>query len=583
MFRHRNAFHAFSLLCFATVLYLPGSTAAWGQMPPTVRPATWATPVAPPVGNVQQRNLSGHPLNPILLSQAPQPRQEFVNEPVMPLPNSAVPLVYPPSVRMQPNPFADASPNFATPVVKRPAIQRPPIQQRQPQPTVRTVNYYAPQSSSIPQKEGVFGRLIRPFRSQQQSPLVQSSYTAPAAEPRTTQLIDLANYEPPVKTVSHQVYQPDHYYQDVAPTRCATGSCTESCCQITDEPEWWVSSEALIWWSQSSDLPALATTNPNGNPVLGAAGTSVLFGGSVFDEARPGFRIRAGKEFEGYGSLEVEFFKLASLYDDYFVATDGTQVVGRPFFNTQTGQQDAELVGLANTATGQFRASLESRLYGAAIHLVQIGVEESCEPCETDRYSARVKIGPRFLSLRESLFMEEFVSQFGLDSQNRLTENFDTDNTFLGGEIGFQIERQKKSFFYRGGFSLALGATHQELVVSGQTTRQQNSNAAVAFPGALLAQRTNSGKWQRNEFTFIPQSNFTIGWRTKSGWELSAGYNLLYWSDVLRVANQVDTSLNPDLLPPEVANFSGAGAPQVLLSDDSYLAHGLSFGIEKRW
>ena len=192
-------------------------------------------------------------------------------------------------------------------------------------------------------------------------------------------------------------------------------------------------------------------------------------------------------------------------------------------------------------------------------------------------------VGPRFLSLRESLFVEEFVSQFGVDTLNRLQDSFDTDNTFLGGEVGVEIKRQRNNFYWRTNARIAIGATHQELRVNGTTLRQQGGNEAVLFPGGLLAQRTNSGKWQRNQFSVVPQSEIEVGWRTKGGWEISLGYNFMYWSQVLRVTDQVDRNLNPNLLPPELANFSGAGSPAPRLLEDSYLAHGLSFGIEKTW
>ena len=153
-----------------------------------------------------------------------------------------------------------------------------------------------------------------------------------------------------------------------------------------EEPHTWLGVEALIWWSNSSNLPALAVENSNGNPVLGDPNSNVLFGGDVLDEARPGFRIRGGRDFEGFGGIQFEFLKLGSAYEDFLITTDGTPTVGRPFFNVLTQQEDSELVGVPNAVTGQLRAELESRLYGAAIHFFQTGVEDCA--CPDDRFSA---------------------------------------------------------------------------------------------------------------------------------------------------------------------------------------------------
>src|SRR5262245_52245287 len=47
----------------------------------------------------------------------------------------------------------------------------------------------------------------------------------------------------------------------------------------------WADAELLLWWQRGASLPPLATTSPPGTPldqagVLGAPGTSVLFGGT---------------------------------------------------------------------------------------------------------------------------------------------------------------------------------------------------------------------------------------------------------------------------------------------------------------
>jgi hypothetical protein len=76
--------------------------------------------------------------------------------------------------------------------------------------------------------------------------------------------------------------------------------------------------EYLLWWMKGMELPALATTSPNGTAqdqagVLGAPGTTNLFGGnSVNTSPRSGGRFVAGAwlDNEQNMGLEAEFLFL---------------------------------------------------------------------------------------------------------------------------------------------------------------------------------------------------------------------------------------------------------------------------------
>lgn len=346
--------------------------------------------------------------------------------------------------------------------------------------------------------------------------------------------------------------------------------------------------EALLWWSNGSRLPAMATTSPNGTlqanaGVLGVPGTTTLFGGDdIFDSATPGFRIRGGQTIDEGSGIDFEFFRMGSQNEDFFRGSGGDPILARPFTNALSGQQDSELVGFPGISTGSLRVQAESRLWSAAVHLYRLAEEDTC--CDDgDQFSAAIQIGPRFVSLKDSLYAEEFITGSQQGVQNLLRDTFKTDNTFFGGELGLQLQRRTNRTFVRGGLRLALGATQQELEINGRTTKTTGQGAATDFTGGLLAQRTNSGSTSRNRFSVIPQGEFTLGYETRWGWELTVGYNILYWTKVLRATEQIDTTLNPNLLPPEVVPFSGANRPAHVLKESGYLAHGISLGIEKRY
>lgn len=356
------------------------------------------------------------------------------------------------------------------------------------------------------------------------------------------------------------------------------------------DSERWLSLESLVWWTNGSSTPALATISQDGTlqsnaGILGFPTTSTVFGDNdLFEGSTPGFRIRGGKLLDdGCTGIDIEFFMLAEQHENFLMASSGNPILTRPFRDTLTGQQNSELVGYPGVATGQLRFHGQSRLYSAAAHLYRLAEEEKDCCDEGGQFSAMVQVGPRFASLRDSLFLEEYVTGSQGGVQNILIDSFRTENAFLGGELGLKLQHQTDKMFLRGNLGIALGVTRQELEVYGSTTRITGQGATTQFPGGLLAQRTNSGSFSRNRFSVMPQAELKIGFATRWGWEITAGYNIFYWSKVLRATEQIDPSLNPNLLPPEVVPFTGSQQPTTLLKESGYLAHGISFGLEKRF
>ncbi len=391
---------------------------------------------------------------------------------------------------------------------------------------------------------------------------------------------------------SHNQMQPTYISEDPTiyssvPSSCCSDSFCDSCCSTCYDDSW-LSLEALVWWSNGSDLTPLATQSPNGTiqanaGLLGRPDTTVLFGGNdLFTGATPGYRLRGGKTIDGCSGIDFEVFQIGSQNESFFRASNGDPILTRPFTNALTGLPDSELVGFPGFSTGSLRFRAESRFWSAAAHFYRLAEEDTC--CDDgDQFSAAIQIGPRFMSLKEDIYMEEFVTGSQVGVQNLLIDSFETDNAFFGGEIGLQLQRRTNRTFMRGGVRLALGATQQELQIAGRTIRTDNQGARTEFQGGLAAQRTNSGSYSRNRFSVIPQGEFTLGYETRWGWEVTVGYNLLYWTKVLRATEQIDPVLNPNLLPPEVVPFSGPSRPAKVFRESGYLAHGISLGIEKRY
>ena len=74
-----------------------------------------------------------------------------------------------------------------------------------------------------------------------------------------------------------------------------------------------------------------------------------------------------------------------------------------------------------------------------------------------------------------------------------------------------------------------------------------------------------------------------VGYQVTSHLRAYAGYTFLYWDQVVRAGQQVDLTVNPNLLPPVTAPVSGPLRPAPRLENSSFWAQGIDFGLELRF
>jgi len=129
---------------------------------------------------------------------------------------------------------------------------------------------------------------------------------------------------------------------------------------------------------------------------------------------------------------------------------------------------------------------------------------------------------------------------------------------------------------------LALGVTHQDVTIDGTQTFLSGVNPDPR-PGGLLAVGSNIGTQRRTNFSVVPEVGINLGYYVTDWMRISAGYNFLWWTNVVRPGDQIDRNVNPFLVP----NFStaglvnnGASQPTVPFRTTDFWAHGLTFGVE---
>lgn len=356
----------------------------------------------------------------------------------------------------------------------------------------------------------------------------------------------------------------------------------------------WGKAEYLAWVMRDSHLPTLATVGTV--PQLAAgAGTVVVGDNSVTPQERSGGRFTVGGWFsrcQNWG-LEGSYFFLAqrgSTFEAFAPPPGSPLQLARPFTNPVPGGLVAE--GPIST----FLATTESRLWGGDINLrksLLVGCRSRLDGL----------VGFRYLDFEEDIRISEtfgdpmprFVPGVGLAriTNGMLEDNFSVRNRFYGGQVGLTGELRRGPWSLEGTAKIAFGTTEQTVTTSGGQVFLLNVGT-VAGPGVpvtgpgLLVQPSNLGEFSRNQFSVVPEGTLTLGYYLTPNIKLFGGYNFLYWSNVLRVADQIDTTLNvrprgPGVLPPLEQPADGPRRPAIPFRSTDFWAQGVTVGIQFTW
>ncbi|WP_040891851.1 BBP7 family outer membrane beta-barrel protein [Zavarzinella formosa] len=369
--------------------------------------------------------------------------------------------------------------------------------------------------------------------------------------------------------------------------------CAPNCGPNCPLPTVWIAPEYLNWKTKGSNIPPLVTTAPRGSlGTIGLSDTRVAFGGSdMLNDWRSGVRIRGGvwlDKCEGLG-LDLGYFSLAQARDRFNASSNGDPGLFRPF-RTPGGAEDAQLAAFIDNTlgpilSGRIAINSTSDLMGAEANLRKV---LCCDP------SGRLDVlfGFRYMRLRDTLSIFEDLTATSNDpnaaapfgTRIQVFDRFQTVNDFYGGQIGLAGEQRFGNFFfgYRG--TVALGITHQKTTITGVTNTLTPDGSSSQSQGGLLALPPNIGTYNSDRFSVIPDVQLTLGYQVTKNLRVFAGYNFMYWSNVLRAGEQIDRTVNSTFIPnPGADAGTGALRPAYTRHDTGYWATGWSTGLEFRW
>ena len=359
-----------------------------------------------------------------------------------------------------------------------------------------------------------------------------------------------------------------------------------------NDPRFWVRAEYMIWWIKPAHFPPLVTSGDAGDvapAALGSPNTNLLFGNSGMDYFdRKGGRFSAGwwLDSEHVWGLEAGYFFMGGRAINASFVSPGNPVLATPFFNVNSGQQDASLVTYPGVMSGQIAVDAPSFLQGAEGNV-------SASLWRSDHFRLEGLAGFRYLHLSEGLHLTEtslvtlapqYVGMVPFDG-NTITviDNFDTHNHFFGGQIGTRAELDYKRWSVSLLTKVALGVSHEIVTIRGFTGI--DTQPAIANNAGLFAIASNSGQFTRNAFAVVPEVGFNLGFRLTDHIQIFGGYSFLYWSNVARPGDQVDTNVNLNLVPTSTTYGAAGGParPALAFRSTDFFAHGVNFGLEIRY
>lgn len=364
---------------------------------------------------------------------------------------------------------------------------------------------------------------------------------------------------------------------------------------------WSMRAEYINWRVPGINVPVpivTTSTAPNVNTNFGAFGQSAtipIFGGSSYHyDNVPGGRLTMGIATGILPPIELSGMAFNRNLDLLGLSSSGalgSPVLARPV-NVLTvpnilgaPSSDASIIAFPGLGGGAITVQSHLNIWAFDADMV-------IPLCDNGVIQIDVLLGYKYAELRESLNIAEIYSIPGSQFNNlvggtppgfttSILDNFAADNRFNGGVVGFRSRLNYSSFSLITDGRVALGNNREIYNVTGTSTLG-GLGSGLALPGGLLALNSNSGTTGRNVFTVIPELNMTLSCQLTTNLRVFAGYNIQYWTNVLRAGDQITTAIDPRQVPTDrnfIPNFVGIGPLSGFRTTD-FFAHGFSVGLE---
>ena len=366
-------------------------------------------------------------------------------------------------------------------------------------------------------------------------------------------------------------------------------------------PRLTIHAEYLMWWLKA-DRPALPllTTGGAGGGALNAPDTTVLFRLSDLDKDEPysGGRIGFSFWFDPHETLgvDVDGFVLQKRTFQFAAGSNaaGEPLLSVPYFDVNPAINGPSFtqISVPGILVGHVDASYSTQLWGIVADF-QAGLLRS------GSLSVDGLLGFRQADLLEHFdFNQNVQATVGVpllsfngnlipaSDSLAIADSFHTQNLFYGCDVGLRTKWQPFADFEVDLTTrIALGATNEKLAAVGSTSDISGGHVVQTAPGGLFALwGANGGDYSHYRFAVIPATELRVRYAVTNWLAVSVGGDVLYWSSVVRPADQVSGTLNSSLSPSQVPfNNGGPALPRATLTHTDFSAQGFNVGVELRF
>jgi hypothetical protein len=339
-------------------------------------------------------------------------------------------------------------------------------------------------------------------------------------------------------------------------------------------PRWYARGEFLYWWMDGSYTPPLLTTDVVSTPffdegVLGNGTSTILFGNQKLNtDGQPGVRADVGFWLNPETRIEVDGFGLIGDTDTYTATSNSS---GSPVLA-------ALPIASPGLFSGSFNSTAKSYLLGMGIqgmrnmNFADLGFDRM--------YRNDFVFGFRYLRLDESLSVNSSTNSIPAGFSLQLSDQFETVNNFYGSTVGLMSEARMNRWCFTAIGTLGIGTTQQKVTIAGSGVRTTGGVTTSLDSGFLAVNGSNIGTYKSNQFTLVPQLELKLAYDFTPRLRATVGYDLIYWSSVVRPGDQIDTDINlTNFFPP----YEGPPGPVFPGMTTDLFVQGVNVGGEFRF
>jgi Putative beta barrel porin-7 (BBP7) len=379
----------------------------------------------------------------------------------------------------------------------------------------------------------------------------------------------------------------------------AFSDCNYSC---WTEPLVWGNAQYLVGITRRSPLGVpLVTTSNNSTSTgaIGQKGTEVLFGDQGLDLQYPeGMRFTLGLSptRDWCVPLEVVYTYQHQRTDAFSEqsSANGSPLLARPVFSTTPNNSgETSLVSSdPGLKSGDINIDGSLQLWGIqAVGVVRTDCQWGDDCCGCALY---LPVGFRYLNLNEGLNINSsstaigadtavhfLGSTFGEGSQTVVTDIFRSNNEFRGGEFGIRFVTRSDGLCLTLEPRISIGATEQAATIAGVSDLIEANGTKQTAAGGILAVASNSGRFARERFTYLPEGTATLAWQCFPWMGIQAGYNITYWPNVQRPGTEINTNVDLRQVPTSAAFNSSvtSTSPSFFFKDSTFWMQDVSIGV----